>query len=278
MSTVHEYFDRPQYLAIARCVKSFCKVSLILTAFASLGACANLKGMREKADLGERLDPSNVAVEISKDDLAEAAQAPLYDLNLKRLEIPAGLTEFEQLYYLPKPVECESLVAEIAELTYHLGADPGFAELMRAEAGDDITEEKDYSVTLNAGDALEETITGYIPYAHLVRRVSGATKHEKERQEAYMRGQLRRSFLYGTAWHMECDMDPVKLGEKEKDATFVEARAGLAVLPADEFAVLATVTSATGDEIEIEAENAPTNANEEDQPQTLQNDAFLGLK
>lgn len=192
-----------------------------------LSGCETMTKARDEADLGERLKPSNIELHVTPSDLAKSAQAPLYDLNIKRDEIPASLIDFEQLYVLNQPVTCDVLLTEIAALTEILGSDPGFSEL----ADDGSDEDKDYKVKLDAGDALEDSITDYIPYSSMIRRISGAHGHEKKMAEAFLRGQLRRAFLNGTARNMECDLDPVKIGEAEPPALFVQTASAIRELP-----------------------------------------------
>lgn len=128
-----------------------------------------------------------------------AARAPLKDFNLMRDSIPAVLTRIEYPYQINGPVYCDKLVQEVTALDEVLGVshDIHKDELSRSEATAEAASNA-------AQNALEDVATGWIPYRSVVRRITGATKHERSIRKAYERGRIRRAFLKGVGGAFQC--------------------------------------------------------------------------
>ena len=60
------------------------------------------------------------------------------------------------------------------------------------------------TLTLNIAKLASRGLSYNIPYASAVRRLSGASKHEKKRVAALFRGQARRAFLKGYLSSNDC--------------------------------------------------------------------------
>jgi len=54
---------------------------------------------------------------------------------------------------------------------------------------------------------LSDEVEANIPFNSLVKRLSGARKHEKKRLSAKLRGKARRSYLSGWADAMQCQKE-----------------------------------------------------------------------
>jgi len=52
---------------------------------------------------------------------------------------------------------------------------------------------------------LSKEVESNIPFNSVIKRLSGARKHEKERLSAQVRGKFRRSYLQGWSDAMKCD-------------------------------------------------------------------------
>ncbi|MGV6802145.1 MAG: hypothetical protein ACWA5L_09520 [bacterium] len=141
-----------------------------------------------------------VAVDMDQEEMSQAAQSPLYDLNLKREEIPAELLILDNLYSEPRQGKCSAAQYEVASLTRVLGPDPADSYVVGRDGR---------TYTLKPADALSSTLSGLIPYGDIVRYVTGASGHEKKRAEAFYKGQIRRAFLKGWMQNNGCEIIPI---------------------------------------------------------------------
>ena len=149
------------------------------------------------------------------------AAVPLEDLNLKRDKIPKELKRVERVYPEVPPESCFMVAFEIRELDAVLGPDeddptaPEAALSMRARAG---AKAEDMAL----GGA-RDLAADQIPFRDLVRRASGAKRHARKRDEAYIRGAARRTYLKGLGDAMGCDEARVKreLYEEEEKKRFL---------------------------------------------------------
>ncbi len=168
----------------------------------SLNACSsdpNKKSLRDRS-------PDEVRLELEREELKRAAQAPLYDFNLKRDEIPAPLANLRNIYSIPPKPRCQNMRREVDVLTSILGPDSI------------ITEDNPKKVLkLNPSGAIESTMTSFIPFNDMIKYLSGAKAQEKKLARAYFRGQARRSFLRGWAADKGCATTPVPAVKPRKN-------------------------------------------------------------
>jgi hypothetical protein len=170
----------------------------------SLSACAG----SDKIDLKAN---KNV------DEAIEAATGPLQDLNLRRQEIPQLLIQAAvNPYARSKKIKCADIKKEVAELDELLGPDvePKSITLASSNGGlaenlasiDDIEVPETMSLVDGAGGMVRDKIMGEIrsktdilPFRSIIRRISGASSHQKKLAAAYEAGKLRRAYLKGLA-------------------------------------------------------------------------------
>lgn len=126
-----------------------------------------------------------------------AALSPLEDLGLRKRDIPELLAKLAQNPYYPppKPFKCDAVKAEMDQLNVLLG--------------DDIDEPKvalkdDESYVMAAAEMAQDAVVGLVksqvnilPYKSILRRLTGAKKHEKLVAKAIQGGNLRRAYLRG---------------------------------------------------------------------------------
>jgi len=158
-----------------------CTLLLMVTTFL-LTACATKK-MPDVPKLN--IDGTH------KGAFIEAVKQPIYSANLIKKEIPENLQNLTVVY--EAPANCAEYVEELALLNEVLGED--FI--------DKSSDESD-TFTLNLGQMLSDEIEANIPFNSMIKRLSGARKHEKKRLSAKVRGQARRSYLNGWADGMQC--------------------------------------------------------------------------
>ncbi len=151
--------------------------------------------MEKGRDHVRKVRPDRVAVEMDKDELKRAAQAPLYDFNFKKDEIPEPLANLKNIYYAPPDPGCRNMKKEVGVLTAILGPE----EII-------VDDDSEKVLTLNPSGVLESAVTSFIPFSDIIRYVSGASAHEKKLARAYFRGQARRSYLRGWSTDRRCDI------------------------------------------------------------------------
>lgn len=150
-----------------------------------------------------------------------AASVPLEDLNLKRKKIPKELKRVDRVYPEVPPESCFMVAFEIRELNAVLGPDED----------DGVEPEAALSLRARAAEGAESAAMGgvrsvaanQIPFRDLVRRASGAKRSARKHEEAYIRGNARRTYLKGLGDAMGCDDARVKreLYEDEEDKKFL---------------------------------------------------------
>ena len=136
------------------------------------------------------------------EDMIEAAQSPLEDINLKRADIPILLQQIVNDPYAQPVMDCSRIRQEIAALDSVLEQDVDIARTTpQAESG---YIEEGTDILQGQATGFVGSKVGIIPLRGVVRRVSGAEKHAKAVQKAYHAGRLRRAYLKGVARTMQC--------------------------------------------------------------------------
>ncbi len=160
----------------------------------SVLACAALGGCMS----GESM--SRGAGEV-REGFGNAVQAPLEDLNIKRVEIPKVLLRAqENPYDLTTMTRCETIAAEVGSLDDALGPDMDEPPPPPGDRGD---RNADFAArqTLNA---VRDTSSSLVPFRGWVRRLSGAERHSQAVMIAVKAGTARRSYLKGIGMRMNC--------------------------------------------------------------------------
>ncbi len=151
---------------------------------------------RKAAD-EKQIDTSNPDERIRTSDQLKsgsvqgAATAPLRDLNMIKADIPEILIEALKDPYVrpPRNWKCPALMALVRPLDAALGPD-----LDRLPTGDEnLMDRSKQTVFSVAGDLA----SGAIPFRGVVRRISGASSHDKLVQSAIVAGNIRRGYLKG---------------------------------------------------------------------------------
>lgn len=156
-------------------------------------------------------------VEVSKyssvNEAVDAATGPLEDLNIKKRDIPEILRlALRDPYAKPAKAKCAVVKEEIAKLDEVLGPDMGPREEIAGE-GEFMSLanfEGDVPSAEGAGDAAFglakdaaigaiRSQTDILPFRSIIRRITGANKHQKKVTMSYEAGKLRRAYLKGYA-------------------------------------------------------------------------------
>lgn len=147
-------------------------------------------------------------------DAFNAATAPLEDLNLKRRDIPPLLKAVAaNPYALPPKLECSAIRSELAGLETVLGPDmtPREIEVASNDSGflsglqntevptTDEAIEGGGNLAHDAAMGLIRSHTSILPFRSIIRRITGAERHQKRLEDAYQAGKLRRAYLKGVA-------------------------------------------------------------------------------
>lgn len=142
--------------------------------------------------------PVQTTAQANRDGLTGAAQAPLRDLNVVRVDVPPVLVNaLADPYRRPPSARCADLIALLQPLNDALGedidqpsaVDESFSGQARPAA---------YGAMANvASDAL-------IPFRGVVRYVTGAAKHDQYVQSAIIAGYTRRAYLKGLGEARSC--------------------------------------------------------------------------
>lgn len=174
-------------------MKSVRLTLLLACGVTGLGACASAPALqtvelnRAQADQGG---------ETFRQGVGMAATAPLDDLNLRHGEVPEILISARRVPYATEGLgQCRAVLAGIAALDDALGPDVDQPE------PDTGTGDQAASIAL---DMVRDTATDFIPLRSWVRRLSGATAHDREVQAAIRAGLVRRGFLKGIARERSC--------------------------------------------------------------------------
>lgn len=161
---------------------------LTLMFSASLLACASPAGSSKAAG--------------GVEPLAQAATAPLSDLNLVRADIPAALTLAQKAPYgLPADRSCAALAAEIQTLDAALGAD---LDRPPTASNPSLVERGSGAVGNAAVGAVRGAAEGIVPFRGWVRKLSGAERYSREVAAAIAAGTIRRAYLKGLGQAAGC--------------------------------------------------------------------------
>jgi hypothetical protein len=166
--------------------KSTLTYSLITLAILALAACATRDESR----------------------FADAATAPLSDLNLMRADIPPLLEEARQHPYLvPADSSCAALTTDIAALDLILGPD---LDAPSTNDNPSLIERGSDEATNAAVGALRSTTESVIPFRGWVRRLTGADRYSKKVAASVTAGSIRRAFLKGIKITKACEAPLVR--------------------------------------------------------------------
>lgn len=128
-----------------------------------------------------------------------AAAIPLRDVGLIRPEIPLLLRNLQYPYSTATLSDCQAVAREIGQLDSVLGPEsyqPGPNRNIWDRSGDFVEEQ-----TI---EAAESTAADLIPFRSWVRRISGASRAERDALRAVANGQQRRTFLRGYGASLGC--------------------------------------------------------------------------
>ncbi len=128
-----------------------------------------------------------------------AALTPLEDMGLRKRNIPSILQGLaDNPYALPQPMQCDIVKKELDAIDTLLGPD---IDAPKAAA---LSANAQYAET--GGEIIHDAVVGFvrsqtsiIPLRSIVRRITGANKHEKAVNNAIQAGKLRRAYLRGAA-------------------------------------------------------------------------------
>jgi len=130
-----------------------------------------------------------------EDKVAQAATAPLSDLNLLQPVIPPPLVAaLKAPYTRPADGTCAGLAAEVKALDEVLGNDLDTAD---SPSNPSVIERGVYAAGDAAIGAVRGAAEGVVPLRSWVRKLSGAERHSKQVAAAVAAGVVRRSFLKG---------------------------------------------------------------------------------
>lgn len=131
--------------------------------------------------------------------VTDAAYTPLRDVNLVRPEIPLVLRNLQYPYSTAALTDCTAVMRELGNLDAALGPEsyqPGPDRNIWDRSGDFIEEE--------VIEAAQDTAADLIPFRSWVRRLSGASRAERDAIRAVANGQQRRTFLRGYGASLGC--------------------------------------------------------------------------
>lgn len=134
--------------------------------------------------------------------MADAATAPLNDLNLVHADIPAVLAEAQkQPYLVPADVSCHALSAAVLNLDAALGPD---LDTPATESNPGLIERGTNEAKSSVVGALRSTTEGMIPFRGWVRKLTGAERYSQQVAASIAAGTVRRAFLKGLRVSKEC--------------------------------------------------------------------------
>lgn len=128
-----------------------------------------------------------------------AASIPLRDVGLMRQEIPLLLRNLQYPYATASLTDCAAVAREISQFDGVLGPEsyqPGPNRNIWDRSGDFVEDQ-----TIQAA---EDAATDLIPFRSWVRRISGASRAERDALRAVANGQQRRTFLRGYGASLGC--------------------------------------------------------------------------
>ena len=137
-----------------------------------------------------------------KDTLRDAVAAPLEDLNLKQTAIPPALQRaVDNPYDLTDLTRCEGIAGEIGRLDAALG--PDLDEAPPPDARSRGKKVADAAYGAGVGE-VRNTTQHVLPFRGWVRKLTGASRHDKAVQAAIKAGDVRRGYLKGVGMRMNC--------------------------------------------------------------------------
>lgn len=128
-----------------------------------------------------------------------AATIPFRDVGLMRPEIPLVLRNLQYPYSTATLTNCAAVTHEISQLDGALGPEsyqPGPNRNIWDRSGDFVEDQ--------AIQAAADTAEDLIPFRSWVRRISGASRAERDALRAVANGQQRRTFLRGYGASLAC--------------------------------------------------------------------------
>lgn len=131
--------------------------------------------------------------------VTSAATIPLRDVGLLRPEIPLLLRNLQYPYSTVTLTNCAAVAHELSQLDAVLGPEsyqPGPNRNIWDRSGDFVEEQ--------AIEAAEDTAEDLVPFRSWVRRISGASRAERDALRAVANGQQRRTFLRGYGASLGC--------------------------------------------------------------------------
>jgi hypothetical protein len=131
--------------------------------------------------------------------VTDAAYSPLRDVNLIRPEIPLLLRNLQYPYSTVTLNDCNAVAREIGALDAVLGPEsyqPGPDRNVWDRSGDFVEQQ--------AIGAAQDAAQDLVPFRSWVRRITGATRAEREALRAVANGQQRRTFLRGYGASLGC--------------------------------------------------------------------------
>lgn len=139
-------------------------------------------------------------IDATRRGMTDAAATPLRDVGLIRPEIPLVLRRLDYPYASTTLLGgCPAVQYEIGQLDAVLGTEsyqPGEDESLSTRGMD--------AAQNAAVGAVRDSASDVIPFRSWVRRISGATRAEREALRAVELGQMRRSFLRGYGAALGC--------------------------------------------------------------------------
>jgi len=131
--------------------------------------------------------------------VTDAAYTPLRDVNIIRPEIPLILRNLQYPYSTATLTDCAAVTREIGQLDAVLGPEsyqPGPNRNIWDRSGDFVEEQ-----TI---EVARDTAEDLVPFRSWIRRISGASRAEREALRAVANGQQRRTFLRGYGASLGC--------------------------------------------------------------------------
>jgi hypothetical protein len=163
----------------------------------SLGACATFGGGGD--DDGEG-DGGDDRMDRTRRGIASAAASPLRDVGIIRPQIPFVLEDIKYPYFSNTLAGgCPNVLYEIGQLDAVLGPEDYQPEGRRELRDRGLDAASDAAV-----NAAEDTAGDVVPFRGWVRRLSGASRAEREFAQAIEMGQMRRAFLRGFGASLGC--------------------------------------------------------------------------
>lgn len=163
-------------------------------ALLSLGACAS------RGSGGGEGDDDTSLTDRTRRGLANAATTPLRDVGLIRPDIPEVLEGLNYPYStLSLAGGCPNILYEIGQLDAVLGEESYQPRDRRSLTSRGADAASDAAV-----DAAGDMAGDMVPFRGWVRRLSGASRAERDYAQAIEMGQMRRAFLRGYGASLGC--------------------------------------------------------------------------